>query len=162
MNEHFNLIARYNQWANQTLYAAVATLPPDEIARDRNGFFRSILGTLNHLLVADRVWIARLSGENYGWFTALNQILYPEFSELRQAREDDDRTLIKLTANLSLTGNLTYTNCCGEQRCVPISIVLSHIFNHQTHHRGQVHGMLSQAGKQPPPLDLLYCPYQNL
>ena len=162
MHRHFNLLARYNQWANQTLYAAIATLPPEEISQDRNGFFRSILGTLNHLLVSDRIWAARLSSHSYEWFTSLDQILYHNFSELSKAREDDDHMIINLVANLSLTDNLAYTNCCNERKSVPINISLCHFFNHQTHHRGQVHGMLSQAGEQPPPLDLLYFPYQNL
>jgi len=162
MRDHFDLFARYNHWANQTLYSAVATLPPEEIGRDRNGFFRSILGTLNHILVGDRIWLARMRGEEYGWFRSLDQTLHSDFIELREARETTDRCILDLVPALPLAGDLAYANSRGEPCSVPRSLVLGHFFNHQTHHRGQVHGMLSQAGANPPALDLLYFPRDRL
>ncbi|MBI3446293.1 MAG: damage-inducible protein DinB [Magnetospirillum sp.] len=158
MREHFNLLGRYNQWANATLYGAIARLPPEEITRDRGGFFGSILGTLNHVLVTDRVWMARLKGEDYGWFTSLDQVLHTDFPTLRSMREEMDRTIITTVATQPLTGDLGFVNSKGLKQMVPRWIVLDHIFNHQTHHRGQAHDLLSQAGGAPPPLDLLYFP----
>ena len=158
MRDHFQLFSRYNLWANRTLYDAVAALPAEEIARDRRGFFGSILGTLNHVLLGDRVWFARMMGEEYGWFQSLDQILFAEFDVLRQEREATDRQIVATVAKLPLDGDLAYRNSRGESMRVPRTVVLGHVFNHQTHHRGQVHGMLSQAGYAPPPLDLIYFP----
>lgn len=158
MNDYFGFLARYNLWANRTLYGAVATLPDEEIARDRNGFFKSILGTLNHVLVGDRVWLARLLGEEYGWFRSLDQILFTDFAQLRRERENADRRIVAEVARLSLSGDLYYINSQGVAVCAPKTVVLGHIFNHQTHHRGQVHGMLSVAGIAPPSLDITYFP----
>ena len=158
MRDHFILFGRYNLWANRTLYAAVATLPPEAIARDRQGFFGSILGALNHLLVADRVWLARMAREDYGWFRSLDQILHSDFEDLRQERDATDHRILAAMSQVPLDGELAYVNSRGESVRAPWTVVLGHIFNHQTHHRGQVHGMLSQAGISPPPLDLLYFP----
>ena len=161
MREHFTLLARYNQWANATLYEAISALPEVEIARDRGGFFGSILGCLNHLLVADRVWLARLQGEDYGWFRSLDQCLHTDFGALRHERAETDRRLTAVIGAQPLAGDLDFVNSRGEAQRVPRWIVLDHIFNHQTHHRGQAHDMLSQAGGKAPPLDLLYFPREE-
>lgn len=158
MRNHFILFSRYNLWANRTLYAAIATLPPEAIACDRQGFFGSILGALNHLLVGDRVWLARMLSEDYSWFHSLDQMLHTDFETLRQAREALDQHILATVPTLPLEGDLAYVNSRGEPSRAPWTIILGHVFNHQTHHRGQVHGMLSQAGIVPPPLDLLYFP----
>ncbi len=158
MREHFILFSRYNFWANRTLYGALTALPPEEIARDRRGFFGSILGTLNHLLVGDRLWLARMAGEDSGWFTSLDQILFADFDTLRREREISDRKILDLVPALPVDGDLTYRDSRGRPRQAPWPVVLGHLFNHQTHHRGQVHGMLSHAGYAPPPLDLIYFP----
>ena len=158
MRNHFILFSRYNLWANRTLYAAVATLPPEAITCDRQGFFGSILGTLNHLLVGDRAWLARMRGEDYSWFRSLDQILHAEFEGLRHEREATDLRILATVPDLPLEGELAYVNSQGQPTRAPWTVVLGHVFNHQTHHRGQVHGMLSQAGVKPPPLDLLYFP----
>lgn len=159
MREYFSLLSRYNRWANETLYAAVATLAPEEIARDRQGFFGSIVGTLNHILLADRIWVARMLGDDYGWFKSLDQILHDEFPVLRQVRADMDLRIIHVMGYLPLDGELDYVTSKGEAKSVPRPLVLGHVFNHQTHHRGQVHGMLSQIGITPPALDLIYFPH---
>ena len=158
MRDHFVLFSHYNLWANRLLYTAVGALPAEEIVRDRQGFFRSILGTLNHGLLADRLWLARMRKEDHDWFLTLDQILYTDFTELRTAREETDRAILEAIPDLPLRGELAYTNAKGESARAPWTVILGHIFNHQTHHRGQVHGMLSQAGHHPPQLDLLYFP----
>ena len=158
MQAYFTLLSRYNNWANQTLYEAIGMLAPEEIARDRKGFFRSISGALNHILLADKVWLARMQGAEYGWFKSLDQVLHSDFAELRREREIIDRAILAAIPQLPLTGDLSYVNSRREATSAPWAVILGHFFNHQTHHRGQAHDMLSQAGGKAPPLDILYFP----
>lgn len=156
---HFRTFAGYNAWANRRLYDACAALPVEEYQRPRASFFGSIHATLNHILVGDRLWNGRLTGNLAIGITALNQILYPDLATLRAAREAEDKGLIAFLEGRDdawLEGMLDYRNMAGETRQDPLRIVMAHIFNHQTHHRGQVHGLLSQTAVPPPPLDLIY------
>jgi uncharacterized damage-inducible protein DinB len=154
---YFQTLARYNQWANERLYAACAELADADYRAPRQAFFGSIHGTLNHLLVADRIWMGRLQGPESG-LKQLNQILYEDFAELRAARVAEDRRLIHFVDGLSqqsLDGVLAYKTTAGVPQETPLLWTLAHLFNHQTHHRGQTHGLLSQTAVAPPPLDLL-------
>jgi len=156
--EHFLTFARYNAWANGRVYDAAATLGDAEYRRDRRGFFGSIHGTLNHILVGDRLWLNRLTGEGENP-PSLDVILFDALTDLRRAREAEDERLLRLVegyGETDLTGELSYTNIAGGRFTQPLTQVLGHVFNHQTHHRGQVHDMLSQAGMSPPALDLIY------
>jgi len=156
--DHFLTFARYNRWANDRIYDAAAGLSDDEYRRDRRGFFRSIHGTLNHVLVGDRLWLNRLTGEGEDP-GSLDAILFEDFAELREARTAEDRRLLQTVdgyGEADLTGMLSYTNIAGASFTQPLALVLGHVFNHQTHHRGQVHDMLSQTGTTPPELDLIY------
>jgi uncharacterized damage-inducible protein DinB len=152
----FQKLAQYNRIANERLYQACAQISDDEYRRQRAGSFGSIHGLLNHGLLADRIWMSRFSGA--GKTTPpLNTILYDEFSALRTAREQDDLAMedfFRRAPETFLTDKLSYTNSKGvhyEEDAVPAVL---HMFNHQTHHRGQVHVMLSQCGVQPPSLDM--------
>ena len=156
--DHLPLMGRFNAWVNERLYGAVAGLPQAAYRHDRKAFFGSIHNTLNHLLVVDRLWLGRIEGVEHG-IEALDQILYDDFASLRAARRDEDRRLIELVDGLSeerLRAPVQYRRIIGEgleeARAGHILITL---FNHQTHHRGQVHAMLTQAGVVPPPLDVL-------
>ncbi len=154
----FAMMAAYNRWANARLYAAVAGLSDAEYFEDRKGFFGSLHGTLNHLLAGDRIWLRRFTGEGDAP-EALNAILYDTFPELRAAREtEDDRIVATIDRydETALAGTLRYSNTAGTAFEQPLSAVLMHFFNHQTHHRGQAHDMVSQTGRKPPELDLLY------
>jgi uncharacterized damage-inducible protein DinB len=152
----FQKLAHYNRIANQRLYESCALIPNDEYRRRRAGSFGSIHALLNHGLLADRIWMSRFSG---GGKTTppLNTVLYEEFQALRSAREQDDIAMEEFFQNAPasfLTTRLSYTNSKGlyyEEASVPAVL---HMFNHQTHHRGQVHVMLSQCGVQPPSLDM--------
>ncbi|MGC2854150.1 DinB family protein [Novispirillum sp. DQ9] len=155
MRPHFLRFAAYNTWANERLYAAVSTLPAEEIARDRQGFFRSILGTLNHIMVADRAWMGRITGSDYG-IRALDQILFDDFAELWEARRTFDRVIANVVSSAPLEDELRYRTIGGVDCATPMDVVLTHVFNHQTHHRGQVHHMLGMAGVAPPELDFIY------
>jgi uncharacterized damage-inducible protein DinB len=154
---YFRQLARYNQWANRRLYAACAALPEAEYLKPRVSFFGSIHATLNHILVADRIWMGRFTGQPSG-LKALNQILYPEFAGLRVAREAEDASIVNWTDALdlpTLNGELRYETTEGTRMANPMRPLVGHLFNHQTHHRGQTHGLLSQTAVKPPPLDLL-------
>ena len=155
---HFRTLAAYNRWSNVRLYDACAGLGDAARKQDRGAYFSSIHNTLNHILVGDRAWLDRVEGIDTGPVT-LDAVLFDDFDALRQARaaEDDriDRVLMGLDET-RMAGDLSYRNVAGESHRTPLRLVLTHLFNHQTHHRGQVHGMLSQAGMPPPELDLIY------
>lgn len=158
--EYFRQLARYNQWANRRLYAACARLPERVYLQQRPSFFGSIHATLNHILVGDRIWMGRFTSHDAG-IHALDQILYPEFAGLHVAREAEDAQIINFVDALdlpTLNSTLRYKTLTEPRASVasPMRLTLGHLFNHQTHHRGQVHGLLSQMDVRPPPLDLLY------
>ncbi|HVG81001.1 MAG TPA: DinB family protein [Methylomirabilota bacterium] len=156
---HFPMMARFNQWANQKLYASVAALPEDRYRADLGLFFGSIHRTLNHLLVVDRIWTRRIDGEPHG-IASLDAQLYAGFIELSGARAEEDERLVRLVDGLGeeqLARLVRYRRIIGsgeaETRC---SHILLTLFNHQTHHRGQVHAALTQSGIEPPPLDVVF------
>lgn len=158
MKAHFEKFSSYNQWANTQLYAAAADLSTEEKNRNLDGFFTSLLHTLNHILVADLIWMERLEGARPKP-ESLDTILCRNLSELASLRADTDQRLIQLTRNLTaeqLQGFLDYKTSKGVACHDRISEIMTHVFNHQTHHRGQCHHMLSQLGKSPPPLDMMY------
>ncbi len=154
------LMARFNAWVNGRVFETVAQLTDAAYREDRGAFFGSIHHTLNHLLVVDRLWCARIEGVDHG-ILALNQILYDDFDSLRAAREAEDRRFIALVEGLDdarLAAPVAYRPLAddrGEDTARTDHILLT-LFNHQTHHRGQVHCMLTQAGLVTPPLDLIY------
>lgn len=152
------LMARYNRWVNQKLYRAASQLPDAEYRRNRGSFFGSIHGTFNHLLVADRIWMGRFSGIPYP-VEGLDQELYPDAAELAAARADTDTAIIAWADALTpvlLQSELRYTSFTTRQdkRC-PLGLAVLHFFNHQTHHRGQVTALLSQAGVDYGVIDLI-------
>jgi len=154
---YFRVFADYNQWANGRLYDAVAKLPDAEYRKPRQSFFKSIHGTLNHLLVTDRIWLSRIEPPQVAM--PLNSILYEDFTALRAAREAEDRRIVALMGAMTaetLSGDLVYANSTGASFATPMVQVLGHLFNHQTHHRGQAHDQLSQTDIAPPELDLIY------
>jgi uncharacterized damage-inducible protein DinB len=159
LKKHYMMFADYNAWANQRIYAAAAGLTKAEFARDTGAFFKSMRGTLNHLLVADRIWMKRFTGEGDAP-ASLDTILYIDLPKLRLAREAEDRRIVEWVGRLSdkaFAGRFTYMTVTDmrtvSQRLAP---ALSHLFNHQTHHRGQTHAILTVLGKEAPSLDLIY------
>lgn len=149
-------LARYSRLANEALYEACATPPDEERRRDLGAFFGSIHGTLNHLLLGDRIWMTRLEGGNHP-STNLGAILHDDFAALPAARTAMDTRIELFFANLSpgfADGMIRYVNNAARAVEDPLTVLLSHFFNHQTHHRAQVHTLLSQLGRDPPSLDL--------
>lgn len=159
MKQHFEMFAAYNAWANAKLIDAAGELPPEELDRNVGAFFGSLLGTLNHLLVADRIWMKRFTGEGEAP-AALDAILFPALPDLARARTAEDARIIAWVARLGagdLAGRFTYMTVTDmrtvSQRLAP---ALAHFFNHQTHHRGQMHTILTMLGRSAPSLDLIY------
>ncbi|GAC1351512.1 MAG: DinB family protein [Polyangiales bacterium] len=147
--------ARYNRWMNDKLYIVASSLTDLERKRDRGAFFKSIHGTCNHLLLADRVWMARFQGVNLhgdvlgpGGIRALDQELYSDFDALRSERAKTDHELESWVSHLTeetLLAPLRYHRK-GVAYAHPLWWSLTHLFNHQTHHRGQLTTLLTQAG----------------
>jgi uncharacterized damage-inducible protein DinB len=169
---HVRLMADYNRWMNRRLVAACAALPPDALAQDRGAFFGSVLGTLNHLAVADSLWLRRF--EHPGHWDTLRAALewLPRPTGLRDApaadiatyavlRERVDTLIVDWCAELifnDLDRVLAYRNMAGDAKQRQLGPLLSHFFNHQTHHRGQVTTLLFQAGVDPGVTDLISMP----
>ena len=158
LQRQFQLLADYNQWANGRLYAACAQLGEDQLTADRSALFGSILGTLNHILVGDRSWLERLKGRPPAGY-ALDQVLYGSLADLTAARVAEDTSISEYVRNLSENDygdTVQYQNTRGVPFENLVSDILTHVFNHQTHHRGQVHDLLSQTEIPPPELDLIF------
>ena len=153
---HFQLLGEYNRLANQRLYSACGELTDAERKQIRPAFFKSIHGTLNHIMVGDRIWMTRFSGGEIA-STGLDTILYDNFEELWQVRQREDAEIKaffdKLDENF-LGKTIRYRNNAGNLYADPIELLVMHLFNHQTHHRGQIHDMLSQTSVKPPSLDM--------
>jgi uncharacterized damage-inducible protein DinB len=156
LTDHFRMLARYNSLANRRLYDACARLSDAERKRPRAAFFKSIHGTLNHILIGDRIWLTRFSGSEAP-STALDAILYDDFDALRAARDKEDARIETFAAGLTdlfLECTVRYVNHQGRLFEDSLPMLVAHFFNHQTHHRGQVHDLLSQTDVAPPELDL--------
>jgi uncharacterized damage-inducible protein DinB len=160
MPRRYTMFAAYNVWANERLYDAASALSDADYRADRGAFFKSVHGTLNHILVADRIWMRRFTGEGPSP-TRLDEILFESFSDLRAARRAEDKRIVDYIARLSaadLAGDFRYRTLVNpadiEQ---PLAPALDHFFNHQTHHRGQVHCLLSGmlGNGATPSLDLI-------
>ena len=156
-------LARYNRWQNESLYGVADTLTDAERKRARGAFFGSIHATLNHLLWADRIWMSRLAGTpNPGGSIPDSVSTYSEWSDLKRERAAFDAVMLdwadRLDAN-ALAGELSYySGAIKAEVRKPRWLLVTHMFNHQTHHRGQVHCMLTQAGGKPGDTDLPFMP----
>ncbi len=156
----FELMARYNQWMNTRLYTAAADLDEAELRADRGAFFGSILATLAHILAADTHWLKRFAAAMPGLASLdyvramplpalVRGITFPDFAKLRAEREAMDAAIIAFideATDALYAQPLSYANSAGESHTKPSGLVLRHVFNHQTHHRGQVTTLFSQLG----------------
>jgi uncharacterized damage-inducible protein DinB len=152
----FKMFAHYNRVANARLYEQCGKLDVAEYRRERPGSFGSVHSLLNHILLGDRIWMSRFAG---GGKTTppLNTVLYetfPELSAARSAQDADIEAFFEKADRDFLTRPLSYTNSLGKEYQEAAPTAVFHFFNHQTHHRGQVHVMLSQTSVRPPALDM--------
>jgi uncharacterized damage-inducible protein DinB len=161
---HVQTMARYNKWQNESLYACADRLTDEERRRERGAFFGSIYKTLNHLLWGDRIWMHRFAGaprpeggipESVG--------LVDAWEDLKRERAAFDEVIIGWAAKLDprwLEGDLAYYSGAAKRDITkPKWMLVTHLFNHQTHHRGQVHCMLTQCGQKPGATDLVGLPF---
>jgi uncharacterized damage-inducible protein DinB len=160
-SEHCRVMADYNAWMNSRLYALCADMTDEERKQDRGAFFGSIHRTLNHILYGDLAFLSRLTGDP-AEVPALQGELHSDFGDLRQARETVDARLSDWSATLSqewLAGDLTFlSKVDNATRTIPRWVTLTHMFNHQTHHRGQITTLLSQMGLDIGPTDIPFMP----
>ena len=158
---HARTMAAYNRWMNERLYACCAGLSDTERKEDVGAFFKSIHGTLNHLLLADRVWLGRFTGTPFA-VTSLDQELHAAFEALRSERAATDAAIVDWVSALSDADfgcDLRYTTLVNPQpRRTPLWLAATHFFNHQTHHRGQLTTLLMQRRIDPGVTDLLWLP----
>ncbi len=157
----FQLSAAYNQWANTRLYDACAGLDDADYRRDLGAFFGSIHGTLNHLLLADRLWLGRLQGR-IPEFAGFDAELFADRTELRAARTETDTAICLYLDSIgtdSLQHVLRFTSFLGGREMrLPCWVALTQLFNHQLHHRGQVTALLSRLGVDYGDIDLIWMP----
>ncbi len=158
MKSRYVTFAGYNCWANERIYDAAERLPDTEYRADRGAFFKSLHGTLNHMLAADRIWMRRFTGSGDAP-ERLDAILHETLADLRIARRAEDERIAAYIEGLSdgdLAGRLRYRTITNpatiEQELSP---ALDHFFNHQTHHRGQAHCLLTAITGDAPSLDLI-------
>lgn len=157
--ERYDELAAYNRFVNARLYAEAATLPDDARKRPLGLFFSSLHGTLNHLLVADYIWLRRMTGDG-PQPERLSQILHEDFGELRAARVAEDDRIFDFVTGLQESDYdsrvLEYRNSTGKLFQQKLGPALTHLFNHQAHHRGQAHAALTILGiAEPASFDLL-------
>lgn len=161
--DYCRLMARYNAWQNDGLRSIVEAMPPAELTRGRGAYFGSIMGTLNHLLWADRIWMHRLAGDprpEGGIRDSVACTPTPAAWSAERFRTDGRIRLWAERLNaVDLVGDLAWeSGAAGRSVSRPLQVLVVHVFNHQTHHRGQVHAMLTAAGHVPGDTDLFLMP----
>jgi len=167
--EFTQLMAHYNQWMNQRMYEAASRLGADRLMQDRGAFFGSVFGTLQHIAVGDTIWLLRFAAHPSGFAslralqggprpTALNQQLFAQWADLQAYREALDATLVAWSKEIQpadLTHPLHYVNMAGVKQRKRFGPLVTHFFNHQTHHRGQASTLMHQWGVDVGATDLL-------
>ena len=153
-------MAKYNSWQNKSLYDAAATLSDEERRQQRGAFFGSIHTTFNHLLWADRVWLDRFLGEGAFQMAPKDGLaMHDSFDELSDVRRATDTKIERWAEDLDpnlLKGDLSwYSGLLKKDMSMSKQHLIAHFFNHETHHRGQVHAMLTMAGAKPEDTDLM-------
>lgn len=166
---HICLMATYNEWMSAKVYEAARSLSDEELSADRKAFFGSILGTLNHLAVGDTIWLKRFAKHPTNHLAlepvrqlpdpkSLDQWLFSNIREFSAYREWLDRIIIKWAQSITesdLDDPFNYANMKGVVSDKDFYSLVMHFFNHQTHHRGQVTALLSQAGVDVGDTDLV-------
>lgn len=158
--ENYRMLAAYNRWMNDKLYACAGQLSDEQRKRNLKAFFKSIHGTLNHLLVGDNLWMGRLEQRPFA-LTTLDAELHADFDELKAARRAMDERIRAFAERVTaewLAAPFEYRKMSGAPVKVMGWAVLTHFFNHQTHHRGQVTTLLTQCGVDPGDTDIVAMP----
>lgn len=159
--EFCQMMARYNLWQNQSLYREAGRLSDDDRRADRGAFFGSIHATLGHILWGDRIWMSRLDGwkRPTGRMADSMGIGWRDLSARRKSADQEIQLWAKQMKPFDLDGDLVwYSGVLNAEVQKPKWMLIQHFFNHQTHHRGQVHAMITAAGGTPDPTDLPFMP----
>lgn len=169
VRDHVVLMAAYNEWMNLRLYAAAGRLSAQELLADRKAFFGSIMGTLNHIVVGDTLWLKRFAAHPANHIAldpvrqlpapaSLDQVPFADFGSLSDHRKLLDHVIKQWAESLTaqdLEHVLRYANTKGVVSNKRFASLVMHFFNHQTHHRGQATTLLFQAGQDVGVTDLL-------
>lgn len=159
-HDHFQLMARYNRWMNENVFSTCAAIPEADRRKDMGAFFGSIHKTLDHIFYGDKAWLNRFTGKPVG--VDIGEELHDSFAGLRKARQAMDNTIVEWADGLDsqwLKADFRYTsNVDGKTRVLPAWMLVTHMFNHQTHHRGQVTTLMKQLGYDPGVTDLPWLP----
>lgn len=169
LKSNFELMADYNQWMNENIYSAASKLSSSDLTDDRGAFFGSVIGSLNHILVGDTIWLKRFSdhpsvlksleyARRIEMPESLDLTLCSEISDLHSLRRKVDLVILEFSSELSdsvLATNLSYKNTKGKPFEKRFGALIQHFFNHQTHHRGQISTLLNQSGIDVGVTDLL-------
>ena len=160
MLAHPHRMAQFSNWANTRLHVAASTLTSEALNRDRGAFFDSIIGTLNHVLLVDLLYRERLEGQQPSQFGALNEILHADMDSLSRAQQASDEWYLDYTSKLdesALETPVGFSTLLEQPEYWEVShaIYFSNLFQHQIHHRGQAHNMLSQAELDPPAIGFI-------
>lgn len=164
--EYCVTMARYNAWQNKQVRAAFESLPEAELRKNRKAFFGSLMKTANHLLWGDTLWMSRFDG---GAGPDVDASQHAEFTPTPAVWSGErfkmDARILRWADGLhavDMKGNLTwYSNALGQEVTKPLDLCITHFFNHQTHHRGQIHAMLTAAGAKAPVTDLFIMPEEG-
>ena len=156
MLAHPRSMALFNAWANKELHRACESLPADALAKDLGAFFGSVIGTLNHIYLVDCLYRDRLEGRQPN-YTGLDQILHSNLAELSAAQFSQDQHYVERVSDLTesqLEETIGFETLLEEPEYweVPLRTYYTNLFQHQIHHRGQAHNLLSQLGITPPPI----------
>lgn len=153
---HLRTLIDYNAWANKVCFESVLDLPPEEVTKERHSFLKTILLSLNHLLVIDMVWLAHMKKEPHE-FTALQTLLYEDLDELWTHRQEMDETLKSYLDGLSeeeIEEVVDYELIGGNKGSMSRAMIFSHLALHGNYHRGWIAGMYGQIPRLPLPTDL--------
>ncbi len=161
---YYQLMAQYNLWMNQKIYTICSNIPDHKRKQNLDAFFKSIHGTLNHLLYGDKAWMGRFTSKPFS-VNAIAQELYFDFDALKAEREKTDQEILEWSKHLNsqwLNQEFEYiSNVDNKRRVLPTWVLVTHMFNHQTHHRGQVTTLIKQLGYDPGVTDIPWLPSLN-
>lgn len=161
--KYCQMMARYNAWMNDKIYSVCFELSDKQRKHNCQLFFDSIHGTLNHLLYGDKAWLSRFI-DNPDGIPSLNRELHSDFEKLRSSRKALDAEIISWASTVTeewLSKPFTFTSKVdGKERNRPCGLLVTHMFNHGTHHRGQITTALSQLGIDYGTTDLPFMPYE--
>jgi len=154
---YFVVLSDYQQWANDRLFAALGSLDPAQLSSPQGLFFGSIHHTTDHIMQVGRLWCARLRGEPYQ--ADFKRILYPDWNqliEMTQSQSAELSLLLEARDEAFFDERLAFTSSNGQAREMWVRDVLTHMMNHQTHHRGQISAAITRLGGAAPEMDYFY------